>query len=150
MNGGAPLDRHRITIEATTLGERGHRYRATYAGSILIEGNRVPALDACRALLALGITGKLEVWRPGKVWADMQLEIEGGAKLTVEESDRQTPRFVRWRPREDASANAPQGSEGSARTRGSEISAPSPCLRLSCTLAPLLAPAVQRRGVASA
>ena len=89
---------HRITIEPTSLGERGHRYRVNYAGSILIESSRVPALDACRALLALGVTGKLEVWRSGRPWPYMQLEIERAALLTVEESDRQTPRFVRWKP----------------------------------------------------
>ena len=93
----------RVTIAPTALGERGHRYRVTYADGTLIEGSRVPALDACRALLALGITGKLEVWRPGKEWPDMQLDIERGAQLTVEESDRQAPRFVRWRAREDLS-----------------------------------------------
>ena len=83
-------------------------------------------MDACRALLVLGITGKLEVWRPGKAWLDMQLEIERAALLTVEDGDRQTPRFVRWRPREDASANAPLRSEGSARTRANEFSVLSP------------------------
>jgi len=31
---------------------------------------------ACRALLALGITGTLEMWRGGKAWPDMQLDIE--------------------------------------------------------------------------
>jgi hypothetical protein len=117
---------HRIIIEPIALGDRGHRYYVSYAGNVLIESCRVPGLDACRALLALGITGKLEMWRPGKAWPDMQLDIERGAQLTVEESDRQAPRFVRWRPREDAAANALRGSEGSARTRASEIPAPGP------------------------
>jgi hypothetical protein len=126
MTGATPPNRHRIIIEPASLGERGHRYRVTYDGRTLIESSRVPALDACRALLALGITGKLEVWRSGKAWPDMQLEIERGALLTVEESDRQAPRFVRWKPREDALANGPCGSEGSARTRASEIPVPGP------------------------
>src|SRR5262245_57725321 len=67
----APRDRpavtaHRIDIEAVGLGERGHRYRVTYEGRTLIDSCRVPGLDGCRALLALGITGPLEMWRPGK------------------------------------------------------------------------------------
>jgi hypothetical protein len=117
---------HRIDIESIALGERSHRYRVKFRGSVLIANCRVPGLDACRALLALGITGTLEMWRAGKMWPDMELDIERGAKLTVEESDRQTPRFIRWRPREDASANASRGSEGSARTRASEFSALEP------------------------
>src|SRR5262245_27279129 len=117
------MTRHPIFIEATSLGGRGHRYRVSFRDSILVDGSRVPGLDACRALLASGITGRLEVWRPGKSSPDMQLEIQEGAKLTVEEGDRQTPRFVRWRGREDASQNASLRSEGSARTRGNEFSA---------------------------
>jgi len=89
---------HRIYIEVVGLGERGHRYRVTYNGQTLIEACREPGLDACRALLALGITGRLEMWRPGKAWHDLQLDIEAGAKLTVLENEKEGPRFVRWRP----------------------------------------------------
>jgi hypothetical protein len=54
--------RHRVVA----LGEREHRYRVTYEGQTLIASCRVPGLDARRALLAMGITGRLEMWRPGK------------------------------------------------------------------------------------
>ena len=37
-----------------------------YASETLVEGGRNPIFDACRALLARGITGRLEVWRPAR------------------------------------------------------------------------------------
>jgi len=52
MTGGAPPDRHLITIEPVSLGERSYRYGVTYDGRVLIESSRVPALDTCRVLLA--------------------------------------------------------------------------------------------------
>lgn len=81
---------HRINIEATTLGERGPRYRVTFANTVLIESSRVPEFDACCALLARGLDGRLEVWRPEKDHPDMVVDIVRGAQLTVEEGDRQS------------------------------------------------------------
>ena len=114
----------RVTIEPAALGERGHRYRVTYAGSILIESSRVPALDACRALLALGITGKLEMWRQDKAWPDMQLEIEGGAKLTVIETEKEGPRFGWWQPFSHATPNAVPFRSISPPARANEVPVP--------------------------
>jgi hypothetical protein len=88
----------RVEIERTNLTERGQRYRMMYAGEILAEGRRNPIFDACRALLARGITGRLEVWRRGKPSADMQLDIERGAGLAIEESDKKSIRLRRWVP----------------------------------------------------
>ena len=89
-----------------TIGERGQRYRVAYGGSTLVESSRVPEFDACRALLARGITGTLEVWRPGKACHDMQLDIVGAAKLTVIETENEGPRFAQWRPFSHATPNA--------------------------------------------
>jgi hypothetical protein len=88
----------RIIIEPISLGERGQLYRVTHNGAVLIERSRSPELDACRALLARGISGKLQVWRPGKTAHDMQLDIERAAGWTVLENEREGPRLVRWRP----------------------------------------------------
>jgi hypothetical protein len=74
---------HTIEIEPTALGDRGQRYRVTYLGEVLIESARNPEFDACRALLARGVTGTLQIWRPGKAAPDARLDIQRGAKLTV-------------------------------------------------------------------
>jgi hypothetical protein len=89
---------HSIEIEPTTLGDRGQRYRVTYLGRVLVESTRNPEFDACRALLAQGITGRLLVRRAGRVCADLALDIERGARLTIRETDAAGPRLVRWEP----------------------------------------------------
>jgi hypothetical protein len=88
----------RIWIEATGLGASGLRYRVTRNEVTLIESTKNPEFDSARALLAQGIVGQLEVWRRGAGFPAMRLDIEKGAKLTVEEGDREGLRFVRWRP----------------------------------------------------
>jgi hypothetical protein len=60
----------------------------------LVEGRRNPIFDACRALLARGITGRLEVWRRGKTSADIQLDIERGAGLAISETATESLRVV--------------------------------------------------------
>jgi hypothetical protein len=96
---------HRIQIEPTTIrGERGQRYRVHYEGAVLIDetSNSNPEFEACRALLARGIAGRLEVWRFGKSHADMLIsDIAKTAEWTVEENEKSGPRFVRWKPRPD-------------------------------------------------
>ena len=88
----------RVELEPIGLTEHGRRYRVTYAGETLVEGRRNPIFDACRALLARGITGRLEVWRWGKASADMQLDIERGAGLAICETATVSLRVVPWQP----------------------------------------------------
>jgi hypothetical protein len=40
----------------------------------------------------------MEVRRPGRASADMHLDIERGAKLTIRETDDRGLRLVRWEP----------------------------------------------------
>ena len=60
-------------------------------GEVLAEGCLTPALDACRALLARGITGRFETWREGVSYACMRGDIEKAAKLNVRSA---SPRVV--------------------------------------------------------
>jgi hypothetical protein len=93
-----------VELEPIGLTDHGQRYRVSYAGEILVEGRRNPIFDACRALLARGITGRLEVWRRDKTSADMQLDIERGALLAIKETDKESLRIVFWRQRPDATS----------------------------------------------
>jgi hypothetical protein len=47
----------------------------------LVKSSRDPEFDACRAMLARGITGCLQVWRPNAKYAAMHIDIQEGAKL---------------------------------------------------------------------
>src|SRR5215471_9370816 len=78
---------HRIYVEPTTIrGERGQHYRVHYEGAVLIEDTWNPEFEACRALLARGVSGRLEVWRVGRDHPDMLVpDIARAAEWTVEE-----------------------------------------------------------------
>jgi hypothetical protein len=88
---------NRIDVEVIRYGVRGPVYRVMYAGEVLLE-HWNPEFEACRALLARGITGKLEAWRTGGTYPALILDIEKAAKLTVEESDGVSVRVVPWKP----------------------------------------------------
>ena len=68
------------------------------AGAVRIESSRDPEFDACRALLAQGITGKLETWWKDGSLPAMILDIAGAARLTVSETEKEGLRLVPWRP----------------------------------------------------
>lgn len=86
----------RIIIEPTTLGQRGQRYRVRHDGRVLLESARDPLFEACRALIAAGITGRLEMWRPGKSHYDIATDIDAGARLTVVETATRGPVVAQW------------------------------------------------------
>ena len=83
----------RIVIEPTSIrGERGQYYRVYFEGAVLIEDTWNPELEACRALVARGITGRLEVWRSDKPYPGLIFpDIEEGARWTVVENDKEGP-----------------------------------------------------------
>ena len=98
-----------INIEPTTIrGDRGQYYRVHYRGAPLIDETWNPEFEACRALLARGIAGRLEVWRFAKSHPDTLVpDIEKAADGTVKENESRGPHFGRWQPRpEDLSQNA--------------------------------------------
>ena len=108
---------HRISVMPVGLGQRGPIYRVVYQGETLTAATRVPLLDACRTLLARGIRGRLELWRPGKAHWDAAVDIERGAQLTVRETERHGPRFAPWQPApEIASQDAVSRYRGTPKT----------------------------------
>ena len=50
---------HRIDIEHIGYNDKGMVWRVTHEGRVILETTRLPALDACRYLLALG---KTAIW----------------------------------------------------------------------------------------
>jgi len=62
-----PVKAHRIVIEPTSIrAERGQCSRVYFEGAVLIEDMWNPEFETCRALVARGIIGRLEVWRADK------------------------------------------------------------------------------------
>jgi hypothetical protein len=89
----------RVFMECTGYMQSGARYRVTdEEGRELVASTRVPEFDAARALLAKGVTGRLEVWRASATYPAVVLDIERAAGLTVSETDRDGLQIVKWQP----------------------------------------------------
>jgi hypothetical protein len=93
---------HRIDITCAGYSAKGLLWRVEHDGKVIIERTRVPALDACRHLLATGIAGKLLVYRRGEHQFTFP-DIERGAKFTVTEGPARGLTLDRYKafPRED-------------------------------------------------
>jgi hypothetical protein len=73
----------------------GYRYSVIFRGKRLAKRSRDPECHAARALLAMGITGKLAML-DGKTGIPRTiLDIDKTARLTTEEGPR-GPRFVKY------------------------------------------------------
>lgn len=96
-------------------------YNVLHNGELIVERSRDPEFDACRALLAKGITGRLLMCDGKTGMPRMYLDIEKAAKLTVREDRSTSPRLVKWRPmpsdlkgRQTCDGSAPSPKEDAA------------------------------------
>jgi hypothetical protein len=89
---------HRIDVTLRTHAQSRSCYRVQYAGQTLIESAKEPLTEACRALVALGYTGRLEMWGGEPDPLMIVRDIEQAAKLAVVETVNDGPRFARYRP----------------------------------------------------
>ncbi len=111
---GSHTGSHTIEIEllprAQTAGN--YRYRVWHRGAVLID-SKDPELDACRVLLALGLTGTVTSYAKGGAIPAMVIDIERGAQLRTIDTAKDGPRFARWRPfdRFDGSGEAAQDQD---------------------------------------
>ena len=82
-------------------------YDVEVDGELLVERSPDPACDLARALKARGVTGHVKVVDERGVHR-YTVNIEKAALLTVRETAKEGPRFVRWKP---------LPGDGSPRTR---------------------------------
>jgi hypothetical protein len=119
---------HRIEAQITRYGSRGPIYRVMHAGQVLLARSRCPLLDACRELLTQGLTGRLELWRPGNPSFDAAVDIQVGAQWTILETETESLRLVRWTP-SPWNALSRRGVEARTATNGSPVPSPYPEIR---------------------
>jgi hypothetical protein len=127
----APLSRDaadRIDVAFHKYGNSGTYYRVAYAGQTLVESTNEPLFEACRALVALGHAGRLEMWG-GELYPRMIVrDIVRAARLTVIENVNAGPRVARYRPH-PGTADGMRPSSGllhSRRRNGRDLMVPSP------------------------
>jgi hypothetical protein len=65
------------------------------SGPVIVEASTEPLLAGCRALLAMGITGPVELWDSVRSFPRLAGDIATLAALTVNESEAS---FRRWKP----------------------------------------------------
>ncbi|WJH41237.1 hypothetical protein N7E02_12410 [Aliirhizobium terrae] len=89
----------KIFIQPTSLDQRGQNYSVSFEGEIIIDKTRNPSADACRRLVALGHSGRLEVWGIGEPFARLIIrDIETAAALTISETTGHGPRVATYQP----------------------------------------------------
>jgi hypothetical protein len=75
----------------------GFIYDAIYRGNV-IASSRDPETDACRALVKMGITGRVTFWHEGAKAPSMTADIEKLAKLRFGDNLRDGPTVQRHVP----------------------------------------------------
>lgn len=87
-----------VDIEQIKIGARGYRYRVWHDGEVLVENTGEAMGAAARALVAKGVTGRMQMRRLGSSMIDMEGLIAVLATLTVSEGNDHGPRIVKWKP----------------------------------------------------
>lgn len=89
----------KIFIQPTSLEQRGQNYSVSFEGRTIIAKTRNPSADACRRLVALGHSGRLEVWAKGEPFARLIFrDIVTTAGLTIAENTAHGPRVATYQP----------------------------------------------------
>ena len=109
------------------------RFRVMLGPKVLVASATDPEHAACRALLALGITGTLVTRWTGANHDAVRMAIEAGARMSMVEESATGLRRVKWRPvdreamdalenRVGAPADGVSGSVGPSVTMSSNAS----------------------------
>ncbi len=89
----------KIFIRPTSLDKLGQNYAVSFEGETIVDKTRNPSADACRRLVALGHSGRLEVWSIGEPFARLIIrDIETAAGLTISETTSHGPRVATYQP----------------------------------------------------
>jgi hypothetical protein len=73
-------------------------YDVEFDGELVVTNSAEPACATARVLLAQGITGNILMIDGKTARPRYTVNIEKVARLTVRETAREGPRFVRWKP----------------------------------------------------
>jgi hypothetical protein len=94
-------DVHRIDIAPCEMPKDRYwekqQYRVLYRGETLIERTWEPVYSSCRALVARGLTGRLEIWGGEQHARGIVRDIVKGAGLTIIENENVGPKLPRYK-----------------------------------------------------
>jgi hypothetical protein len=75
-----------------------YHYDVVFDGEVVVANHWEAVCEFARALLARGITGEVTLLDGTTHKPRLIVDIEKAAKLTVRETRREGPRFVKWKP----------------------------------------------------
>lgn len=93
---------HRIEIAEAGVNAGGLMYRVWHDSAVLLNRAREPMFEACRALAAKGLRGRLEMVSRGGSAVRTACDIDRGATLSISERDRAPPTVTLWRGDEES------------------------------------------------
>src|SRR4051812_48252108 len=76
----------------------GEHVHGDVNGEVIVTGSLVPFFNAARALVARGITGRLEMWDVEGSYPRLAGDIANVARLAIEETETTGPKVRHWRP----------------------------------------------------
>ena len=79
-------------------GGDGPMYSVWHEGEQIVAMTRQPLLDGARVLQAMGLTGDIQLWDQTRPFPRMRSTVEAASGLTVQENDKVSARFVKYRP----------------------------------------------------
>src|SRR5262249_44646742 len=95
------VNTYRVTIEPTLRTASRQFYRATYNGQEIVARSWDPEFDACRALKARGLSGRVEFFWEGVLHPCLIVRnLARGARLHAYEDEIHTPALRRWQSSE--------------------------------------------------
>lgn len=83
-----------VDVEFSHTTPTGERWRVFHDGELLLKSCREPLFDGARALVAKGVTGRIQTRRNGMICMEGLIAV--CATLTVTEGQTHGPRIVKW------------------------------------------------------
>ena len=66
---------------------------------VIVSKSADPLHAACRAMMAIGLSGRVEFYRPGDLYPSLIVhDLDKAAMLRVVETEREGPVIQKWRP----------------------------------------------------
>ena len=87
-------------------------YDVEFDGELVITGSAEPACDFARAMRVRGHRGWIKVIDADSGMHRYSVNIEKAARLTVRDTEREGPRFVKWKPLNPGDGSPRTGGRG--------------------------------------
>ena len=90
---------HQVFVRPKTRSAKRQYYEVILDGAVIVSKSADPVHAACRAMMAIGLSGRVEFYRPGDPYPSLIVhDLDKAAMLRVVETKRVGPVIKKWRP----------------------------------------------------